>query len=47
VLAQGLDVGVAEPVRLVGERACERERGSLGRREFRPVAVEGGDLVFG
>src|SRR5207248_761319 len=38
--------GVADEVRLVSDFPSEREGGALGGREFRPVAVQGRDLVL-
>jgi hypothetical protein len=45
--AQSIDVGVTKPVRLEGELAREYERGPFGRFEFRPVAIQSGNSVFG
>jgi hypothetical protein len=46
MLAQRVDIRVAQVVRLERELPGERERRPLGWGEFVPVPVQGGNLVF-
>jgi len=47
VFPERVDIRVGQPVRLERDLPGERERRPLGRGELVPVAVQGGDLVFG
>jgi hypothetical protein len=46
VLAEGVNIRVADPVRLVGELAGQGKRGLLRCVIRAPLGIEGGDFIF-